>query len=138
MDLDTIFLRDLHFHVRHGVYSQEKTNAQTFVVNIEMGTNTLAASCSDALNDTVDYSKVYTLTKEVMTGATANLVEYLGHQIAERILNNFPTVESVTVEVHKPEVAIPDSVGKIGTMGVKLTRTRQQMESLALNAKSNT
>ena len=61
------------------------------------------------MKDTVNYSHVYRLVKEVVEGSGRNLLESVAETIAQRILEAFD-VETVRVKVKKPEVPIRGSV----------------------------
>ncbi len=68
-----------------------------------------ATGRSDDPADTVSYSQMYRVVKEIVEGPSRKLLESVAESIAEAILDGFD-VESVTVTVKKPEVPIKGSI----------------------------
>ncbi len=64
------------------------------------------AALSDRLKETVDYQKVYKSIKELVIEKRFYLIESLGTQIADSILDNFSLLNRVVVKVrkHTPQV----------------------------------
>ena len=107
--MDKIQLEGMVFHGSHGVSPAEQELDQRFVVDLEVQRDLRTAGLSDDLQDTVSYSPMYRLVKEVMQGSSHKLLESLAETIAQRVLDSFD-VDSVRVKVKKPEVPIKDSV----------------------------
>lgn len=120
---DYIRLNEMVFYGYHGVLPEERSLGQRFVVDIEVHVDLKAAGHSDNLADTINYSDLYTVAEDVITGPPFNLIEALAEQIAGRILKEQRAVRSVLVRVRKPAVPIPGSV--LGSSEVCIERTRQ-------------
>ena len=60
---------------------------------------------SDDLAQTLDYTQVYRIIKEIMQGKQVNLLEYLAYRLAET-LAALPMVKKVKIKVKKPEVPL--------------------------------
>ena len=106
--MDKIQLDGMVFYGYHGASSVEQEMGQRFVVNLEVQRDLRSAGLSDDLQDTVSYSHIYRLVKEVMEGPSRKLLESLAETIAQRVLDDFD-VDSVRVKVKKPEVPIKGS-----------------------------
>lgn len=117
--MDRIELRGMSFHGRHGARTAEKEQAQQFVVDLEVESDTEKAGQSDQLADTVDYTKLRAIAKEIIEGPSLNLLEALAAKIAQRALQ-VPGVESVSVRVAKR----PVSMQPIDSAAVHIKRTR--------------
>ena len=102
---DRILLKGMTFYGYHGVRPEEKELGQRFVVDVEMELDLRAAGASDDLTDTVDYSRVYRVVKEIVEGPGRNLLEAVAEETAGAVLNTF-SVSAVRVRVAKPHVSI--------------------------------
>lgn len=119
---DRIILTGMRFFGYHGAIPEENRLGQEFRVDVEMTAHLQAAGQSDDLEKTIDYSKVYTIAKEVAEGPAVKLIETVAERIAGRILESFP-VQEVVVRVHKPSAPIP---GIFDCVTVEIRRRRAQ------------
>lgn len=119
--MDEITLNGLEFFGFHGCLSSEKKHGQLFIVDVNMKICLLNAGKSDDLKDTIDYTKVVELVKNIVEGESKNLIESLAETIAREILNKFAKVERVTVCVHKPHVPLGSVIRDVA---VKIMRER--------------
>ena len=117
--VDCIILNGIQVYGYHGVNQQEKDEGQIFSVNLEIEYDLEKAGSSDLMNDTVDYSVLYSLVKSVLEGPSYNLLESVAGKITEGITDTF-AVKKVTVMVAKMDP--PLSGASIGAAGVKITR----------------
>jgi dihydroneopterin aldolase len=117
--VDRIELEGMVFSGRHGVRLAEREQPQEFKVDVELEADLVKAGRSDSVGDTVDYRLVYAIAKDVIEGASAQLIETLASRIAERVLD-LKRVVAVSVRVAKR----PDSMRPIDRAAVKITRKR--------------
>ncbi|KAH7405157.1 hypothetical protein KP509_15G059100 [Ceratopteris richardii] len=117
---DRIILRGLKFLGIHGVNEDEKLFAQDFTVDIDAWLNMEKAAGTDNLNDTVSYSNMYRLVKEVVEGKHFDLLESLAESIAITIFSKFPLISDVRVRIGKPKVAAKYNADYVG---VEIFRT---------------
>lgn len=120
---DSIRLRGLAFFGFHGNNPPEAEYGQRFFVDLELRTDTRAASASDRLEDAIDYSAVYAKVREWMEGERFHLLETLAGRIAEGILAEFSKVDSIVVEVRKPQAPLP---GIFDEISVSVERWREK------------
>ena len=106
---DRILLKGMVFYGYHGATPQERELGQSFVVDIELEVDLTKPGVSDDLKDTVDYSHVYRVVKEVVEGPSHNLLESVAEGLAQKLLDSFP-LDGVTVRVTKPHVPIKGAV----------------------------
>ena len=102
---DKILLTGMTFYGYHGVRTEEKELGQRFVVDLEMDLDVRSAGASDDLAQTVNYSLVFRVVKDIIEGPSRNLLEALAEETAGAVLSAFP-VEGVRVRVTKPQVSI--------------------------------
>jgi len=100
-------LKGMTFYAFHGVSPEERALGQRFVVDVDIERDLSVPGRSDNLQDTVDYSKVYPVIQQVMSGPSRNLLEAVAEAIAREILGEFP-VEAVRVRVEKPRLSFAE------------------------------
>ena len=101
-------LEGMEFHSFHGVLEREKAAGNLFVVDFRGILDMRAAAKSDALEDAMDYSKIYDVVAEQMA-VPSELLEHVAGRIVEAIAAQFPQLESCSVRVSKrrpPEAGI--------------------------------
>ena len=118
---DLILLVGIHGFGYHGLFEHERSNGQDFFVDLALSVDLRAASMSDAIEDTVNYAEITDLVVAEITTDPVSLIEKLAGRIAERILNTYVKVSSVTVTVHKPQAPVAVSLKDIA---VQITRMR--------------
>ena len=118
---DTIFIKGLVIHARHGVMDHETEVGQRFVIDLELYSDLTEASRSDQLADTVSYANVVTTAVAAFKNTNYKLLERAAGAVADAILAAFPRIRSVKVTVHKPHAPI---AAIFEDVGVVLTRSR--------------
>ena len=100
MSKDILKLAGMAFYGYHGVNAAEKETGRMFEVDCEMELDLAEAGQSDRLQDTVDYSEVYSTIRKSVEGRAFALVEALAADLAAKILDKFP-IYRVTLKVRK-------------------------------------
>ena len=109
----------MSFQGRHGVGQAERDHPQEFKVDVEIAGDLREPGHTDRLEDTVDYTRIRGIAREVIEGESAKLLETLAARIAERVLE-LPRVVAVSVRVAKR----PESMLPIDSAAVHINRTR--------------
>ncbi len=102
---DRIELRGLTVRGQHGVFEQERSDGQDFVVDITVWIDLVDAAASDDLADTYDYGTLAQRAADIVAGPARNLIETVAGEIAEDVMND-DRVHAVEVTVHKPQAPI--------------------------------
>ena len=118
---DTIFIKGVVVHARHGVMKHETEVGQRFVIDLELYADLSESSRSDRLSDTISYSNVVGTATDAFKNANYKLLERAAGAVADAILSSFPKVRAVKVTVHKPHAPIAVIFDDVG---VVLTRNR--------------
>uniref|UniRef100_A0A2N9H6Q0 7,8-dihydroneopterin aldolase n=1 Tax=Fagus sylvatica TaxID=28930 RepID=A0A2N9H6Q0_FAGSY len=118
---DKLILRGVKFHGYHGVNPEERKLGQKFLVDVDAWLDLRLAGKSDCLSDTVSYTDIYRIVKEVVEGPAHNLLESVAQLIASATLTKHPQISVVRVKVGKPHVAVP---GCVDYLGVEILRYR--------------
>lgn len=117
--MDRIELRGMSFLGRHGARAAEREQPQEFRVDVELEADLSRPARSDELADTIDYTKIRHIARDVIEGPPAHLLESLAGRIAEQVLQ-VPGVVSVSVRVAKR----PPGMQPIEAAAVRINRTR--------------
>ena len=99
---DRIILRELNFFGHHGVLPVEAQRGQPFMATVELELPLGECGRSDHLADTVDYRDVQAVVRRVIEGSRRHLIETLAESVATELLQQFPKVQAVGVEIFKP------------------------------------
>ena len=115
---DRITLRGMQFMGRHGATDEERAEPQPFEVDLVLRLDLAHPAATDDLADTVNYARLFELTREIVEGRQFHLIEALADAILEAVLAAHP-VDDVEVRVRKPKAPLP---GAFETVEVRLTR----------------
>lgn len=118
---DIIKLHNAVFYAYHGAMSDEQTLGGKFEIDVELYCDLTKAKLTDNLNETVNYEKVYSMMKTIVTGKKYYLIEALAHAIASGIIDGFPKVQKTVVRVRKPGAPIH---GVVDTIEVQIETER--------------
>src|ERR1700757_1446939 len=113
---DTIFIKGVVVHARHGVMKHETERGQRFVIDLELYANLSESSRSDRLSDTTSYSNVVETATDAFKNANYKLLERAAGAVADAILASFPRVRAVKVTVHKPHAPIAEIFEDVGVV----------------------
>ncbi|WP_027218952.1 2-amino-4-hydroxy-6-hydroxymethyldihydropteridine diphosphokinase [Butyrivibrio fibrisolvens] len=116
---DKITIKGLEVFANHGVYPEENSLGQKFVVNAVLYVDTRAAGLSDDLDLSVNYGTVCHQITDFLTANTYKLIERVAEELARHILINNPLVHEIDVEIEKPgaPIGLP-----LETVSVKIHR----------------
>lgn len=104
----------MEFFARHGCLESERTEGNTFMVDVSFQYDVTAAAATDDLSDAVNYAAVYDIVAAEMA-VPSNLLEHVAARIATAIRKAFPQMLSLTVSVAKtnPPVNGPAAWSKV-------------------------
>ncbi|GAC1512474.1 MAG: dihydroneopterin aldolase [Candidatus Dormibacteraceae bacterium] len=118
--MDRVILEGMSFQGRHGVRAAEREQPQEFRVDVEVDFDLSEAGRTDRIEDTIDYTRVRAIAKDVIEGESLKLLESLAARIAERVLQ-LPKVGAVAVRIAKR----PASMLPLDGAAVRINRTRE-------------
>ena len=118
--MHTIELTGLRFYAHHGLYEEEKKLGGWFEVNLHVHFEPENFPVQ-ALSDTIDYMRLYSVVKERMQIPTP-LMETIAGEIAQKILSEFLLINHVEVNIKKLNAPIASFEG---TTGVSISLDRK-------------
>lgn len=117
--MDLIKIENLKVFAYHGVYESEREKGQNFFVNATLHSDLRDSAVDDDVESTTDYAAVCQTIKDEMTLKTYSLIETVAERVAQAILVNFTKVDSVDIEIKKPQAPVPMEFDSIS---VKISR----------------
>nr|WP_092068386.1 dihydroneopterin aldolase [Dendrosporobacter quercicolus]NSL47077.1 dihydroneopterin aldolase [Dendrosporobacter quercicolus DSM 1736]SDL75170.1 dihydroneopterin aldolase [Dendrosporobacter quercicolus] len=118
---DKILLKNMMFYGFHGVFEYEREQGQRFYIDVELTADFDQAGKTDNLEDTIDYTAIYSHIKEIAETQRFQLLEALASQLCDSILAAYDRLQAITVRIRKPAVPIP---GQIDFVQVEIARSR--------------
>lgn len=104
--MDEIRIDNLEVYGGHGVLAGETRTGQPFLINAVLDTDLRQAGERDELACTTNYGEVCRLIHREMREHTFRLLEAAAEHTAERILENFPLIRTLELEIRKPRAPI--------------------------------
>lgn len=117
---DRIVLANMRFMGRHGYYDHELERPQRFEVDVELVRNLQPAGVDDDLTKTIDYGRVYDITRQIVESTSFRLLEAIAEAISHELLAEFDVIE-VGIRVRKPDVQLG---GPLDHAAVEIWRRR--------------
>lgn len=100
--MDKIYIKDLEVFAHHGVFKEEKTLGQRFLISLELFLSLREAGVTDDISKTVHYGELCQLVEEEFKKESYDLIEKATEKIAEFILLKYDLVDRVKVKIKKP------------------------------------
>lgn len=119
MNYDEIRIENLEIFANHGVFPEETTLGQKFLISLTMYTNTRKAGKSDNLDESINYGEVSAFITKYTKEHPCKLIEAAAETLAEALLLRYPLLKGLTLELKKPwaPVGLP-----LETVSVKISR----------------
>ncbi len=97
----TVCLNELKFQAYHGLYPEEKVLGNTFLVNLMLERQVgLVDFASSKIEDTVDYTMLYTIVKDRM-GVPSDLLETVVGDIITECKEKIASMTYIRVSLKK-------------------------------------
>lgn len=119
--MDSIFISNLIVHANHGVFQEEKTLGQKFLIDIKLNLDTQEAGITENLDKSVHYGILANEITELFKRKSNDLIEKCAEEIALFILKKYNLVDEVNVKIKKPWAPIMLPVDEVL---VEITRKR--------------
>ena len=119
--MDRINIKNLEVFAKHGVYPEENSLGQKFVISASLYVDLRRAGKSDELEDSLDYGKICFMIKKIVEKETKRLIEAVAENLAENLLIDNPTVQRVEIEIKKPWAPV---AMHLDTVSVEIERGR--------------
>lgn len=118
-NMNKIIINNLKIFAYHGVKESEQKGGQDFLIDCIMHVKFDKSFKTDDIEDTVSYSEVIKVIKNVVLDKRFNLIEKLASEIADEILDKFSKVKKVEITVKKPQAPIKANFDYVGVEVVR-------------------
>lgn len=117
--MDEIRITNLEVFGHHGVFAEENTLGQKFLVSAVLYMDTSKAGHTDQLEYSIHYGDVCHTIKQIMEERNYKLLETVAETIADRLLKKYALLERIQIEIKKPwaPIKLP-----IDTVAVRIER----------------
>lgn len=95
-----ILLEKIKIYAYHGVLPQENAVGSYYYISLKLKTDFREAAQTDNIQNTINYADIYTKIKEEMK-ISSKLLEHVCKRIATRLLDDFPLIEELDIELYK-------------------------------------
>lgn len=116
--MDRVLLNGIQCRLRVGVSPQERCEPQDCLVDVEMEHDLSQAARTDDLQDTLDYSRVFSLVQHLSSTEEFVLLERFAGRLAEEICHAVHC-ETLLIRVKKLH---PPLAGSLAFAGVEIRR----------------
>ncbi|MBQ7918888.1 MAG: 2-amino-4-hydroxy-6-hydroxymethyldihydropteridine diphosphokinase [Lachnospiraceae bacterium] len=104
--MDQIRIDNLEVYAYHGVFPEENEKGQPFFINMVLYTDLRGAGLNDDLLLSTHYGEVSHLVNDWMKSHTVRLIETVAETLAAEILQSFPLIHALDIEIRKPKAPI--------------------------------
>lgn len=118
-----IRLNSIAIFAHHGVYEEEIKSGNHFEIDLEVEVPDTLGTTTDALEDVLDYTKLYEAVIGISESKRYNLLEAFAHEICIKIMDTFPAVIDARVKVRKMDAPVG---GKIKSVEVEYKKGRNE------------
>jgi len=99
----TIYLNDLKLQAKLGVFEWEREKSREFLTQAKIELKAGKGIRNDDLSSTIDYAELESFLLDHTASQEWQLIERLLESLADSALNKFPTIEKITLTLHKPQ-----------------------------------
>ncbi|SDK60836.1 dihydroneopterin aldolase [Sediminibacillus albus] len=121
--MDKIYLNKMEFYGYHGLFPEENKLGQRFLVDLALELDLKKAGQTDNMDESIDYGRIYQVTKEIVEGEASKLIENVAEKISASLLSEFDKLMACTIKVIKPDPPIP---GHYNSVAIEIYRERSQ------------
>jgi len=100
--MDKLYLKDVEIFANHGVFKEEKTLGQKFILTLELDLDVREAAKNCDLTKSVHYGELCHNIEKEFQRESYDLIETAAEKIAEYVLYNYDLVQGVKVLLKKP------------------------------------
>ena len=100
--MEKIYIKEYEIFAKHGVFKEEKTLGQKFILDIEADLSLEEAGKTGDLTKSVHYGELALFIEKIFTKESYDLIETAAENLAEEILKKYTIIKSINIKVKKP------------------------------------
>lgn len=117
--MDKLFIKDLEVFAYHGVFPEEKSLGQKFLISVTLTLDMREAAITGDLSKSVHYGELAHALEKEFQKESYDLIETAGEKLTTYVLDNYPMVSKVKIMIKKPWAPILRSMD---TVAIEITR----------------
>jgi dihydroneopterin aldolase len=118
---DHILVHRIAIYAHHGLTAEEAKLGQRFYISLDCTLDLSVAGKADDWDLSVCYAKLTAATTRVATARRFMTIEAVAEAVAGTLLEEFPRIETITVQVDKPSAPVPAIIDGVS---VRIQRVR--------------
>ncbi|MBK1809182.1 2-amino-4-hydroxy-6-hydroxymethyldihydropteridine diphosphokinase [Clostridium sp. YIM B02505] len=100
--MDKLYIENLELFANHGVFGEEKSLGQKFIISLELFLSSREAATTGDLTKSVHYGELCHKLEKEFQKESYDLIETAAEKTAEFILKEYKILEAVKVTIKKP------------------------------------
>ncbi len=117
--MDKLYIKDFEVFAYHGVFPEEKTLGQKFLISVTLSLDMQEAAITGDLTKSVHYGELCHALEIEFTKESYDLIETAGEKLATYVLEHYPMVDHVKIMIKKPWAPILKSMD---TVAIEINR----------------
>ena len=123
MKIDKISIKNLELFAKHGMFPEENSLGQKFIISAELFTDFRMAGKLDELENSLDYGRNCHIIRRFVEDNTFRLIETVAERLAEKLLLENPALHRIKLEIKKPWAPV---AMHLETISVEIERSRHR------------
>lgn len=120
--MDAIVIEGLKVETVVGCFTWERQIIQPLLLDLLIRTSLEQASCSDELDDTLNYAEICQIAAEVIQKAQPKLIEHAARLVIQALFDAFPPIQSIEITIKKPAI-----IAQAQSVGIRIERHRNDL-----------
>ncbi|OFV69370.1 2-amino-4-hydroxy-6-hydroxymethyldihydropteridine diphosphokinase [Acetobacterium wieringae] len=117
--MDKLYIKDFEVFAYHGVFPEEKTLGQKFLISVTLSLDMQEAALTGDLTKSVHYGELCHALEIEFKKESYDLIETAGEMLATYVLKHYPMVKHVSLTIKKPWAPILKSMD---TVAIEINR----------------
>lgn len=117
--MDKLYIKDFEVFAYHGVFPEEKTLGQKFLISVTLTLDMQEAALTGDLTKSVHYGELCHALEVEFKKESYDLIETAGEMLATYVLKHYPMVKHVSIVIKKPWAPILKSMD---TVAIEINR----------------
>lgn len=117
--MDKLYIKDFEVFAYHGVFPEEKTLGQKFLISVTLNLDMREAAITGDLTKSVHYGELCHALEIEFKKESYDLIETAGEMLAIYVLENYDMVSQVSIMIKKPWAPILKSMD---TVAIEINR----------------
>lgn len=107
--MDRIRIKNLEVYAHHGVFKEEQSLGQKFLVSADLFLPLYQAAMTGDLDLSIHYGEVCQIIAETMVQNPTPLIETAAEELCQVLFETYPQLRGIRLELKKPQAPIPQS-----------------------------